>query len=148
MLYELMILILYVFIKLACYTGWCYFAFSYLGFPVFRKKTLASILGVLRLGMGVIIGTILIVTFVQTIYDIFNSKYLAYFLLYPVVRVFEWGAILILLELIYRKKQKSSNKHTPVRIMIWITGGVVISCLADIPVLLESGGIPIGRIFC
>jgi hypothetical protein len=31
---------------------------------------------------------------------------------------------------------------------VWRLGGIVISCLADIPVIVDTGGLPVGRFMC
>jgi len=31
---------------------------------------------------------------------------------------------------------------------LWRLGGIVISCLADIPMIISVGGLPLGRLVC
>ena len=68
-----------------------------------------------------------------------RNSILTYFVVYVPVRVLEWSIML----LIFRRKG-AILEYT-----VWVAGGVVISCLADIPLgIVEGGVVPVGRPFC
>ena len=64
---------------------------------------------------------------------------LTYLVVYVPVRVVEWSLMLLIL-----RRQGAVPQYAA-----WVTGGVVISCLADIPLgIMEGGVVPVGRPFC
>ena len=110
--------VLYVLIKLALYTGWCW-----VGLLLFRPVPgwgKATALGILRLAIGVLFGvSIFIVVPAQR--DDVLWKYLA---IYSPVRMVEW---LILAWIIIRK----SDDKRPGTALLWCFGGIVVSFVAD-----------------
>jgi hypothetical protein len=96
--------------------------------------------GALRFGMGVLIGTWLILSWAAWIEGLGFGKLMTYGLVYPPVRVLEWGVIALLLNRRY-------GRLAPRKALLWVAGGIVLSCLLDIP-MLQGEVMPKGRIFC
>ena len=96
--------------------------------------------GSLRFGMGVLIGAWLILSWAASIQDLGFTKLMTYALVYPPVRILEWGFIALLLNRRY-------GRLAPRRAAFWVVGGIVLSCLLDIP-MLQGEVMPKGRIFC
>ena len=71
---------------------------------------------------------------------------LAYLAVYVPVRWFEWALIELFLSSAARTLGGfvlSSGRTRP-----WRIGGILVSCLADVPVMLALGGLPMGRFMC
>ena len=98
----------------------------------------ATILGVGRLFLGILLGIFIFIA-ALTMNNATRNAPLTYFSIYVPVRVFEWGLFHFLI----------SRKVKWPRSAVWVLGGVVVSCLADIPIgIMEGGVVPIGRPFC
>jgi len=64
---------------------------------------------------------------------------LTYAVIYVPVRIVEWSIWYYIL-------RGGTSKLRPA---LWIAGGVIISCLADLPIgIAEHGVVPVGRPFC
>jgi hypothetical protein len=63
------------------------------------------------------------------------------------VRWFEWAVFDLVIDSLARSVQGFLFGHTS-RNRAWRLGGIAISCLADIPVISDVGGLPIGRFMC
>lgn len=130
--------ILYVLVKLACYTGWCW-----LGLRLWRPDSAtpgASFrFGLLRLGIGVLFGTAIFII-VSTGPDDLLWKYLK---IYTPVRLVEW---FILAWIILRESKGMLISPTT---GFWCLGGIVVSFAADFtsPAGLE-GHFCVGRCLC
>ena len=111
--------LIYVLIKLALYTGWCWVGLRLLRLnaPGWGK---ATGLGILRLAIGVLFGVSIFLA-IPVQQDDVLWKYLA---IYTPVRVLEW---LILAWIIRRKSQ---NKRLGIT-LLWCLGGIVVSFVAD-----------------
>ena len=129
---------IYIIVKALAYCTWCY-----VGVRWFRPESphpfAAAIgYGLGRLMLGIVLG-LFIFMFAVGINNAVQSQALAYLLVYVPVRIGEWS-------LWYRVVRGRGDYAPP---MFWILGGVVVSCLADIPIAIEMGGIiPVGRPFC
>jgi len=129
--------LLYVLVKLACYIGWCWF-----GLHLWRPgdaSPLKSVgFGFLRLGIGIMFGTIIFFAAGATREDLLWD----YLKIYTPVRLLEW---FILAWLIIRN---SGSKIAP-KAWLWCVGGIVVSFAADLvsPAGLE-GHFCIGRCLC
>ena len=129
--------IIYVLIKLAFYTAWCWLGLHLWlpGPPRWRK---ATVLGILRLAIGIVFGVTIFIT-VPVQRDDVLWKYLA---IYTPVRLVEW---LILAWIIRRKSENKSISTT----LAWCVGGIVVSFVADFasPEGL-AGHFCVGRCLC
>lgn len=135
--------IIYILVKFFAYSAWGYVALMMF---CHDKKYLVGkslIFGSVRLLMGIFIGAVLIMLASRSLNSITNNRLFIYFLVYPPIRVVEWLLMFLLMKLIYRKRLIAQYS----RVFLWILGGVIISCLADIPILLTQG-MMLGRIFC
>jgi hypothetical protein len=142
---------LYILIKLAAYSLWCY-----LGLRLFRPKQVEIVWGALTFGMvrlmlGIFFG--LIIFFLAEMWSHLlgtglPQNVLTYLGAYVPVRWIEWTIMALLLN--------SELRHKPgwfagieTRDRLWRLGGIVISCMADIPFIQSFGGlIPTGRFLC
>jgi len=147
--------VLYFLIKGAAYCGWCG-----LGVRRFRPERTAWIgpalgLGLLRLLMGLGFGVLI---FFAGLYlyaglgetgalGVTTAMTLTYLAVYVPVRWIEWGIIEALLAPPARTLSGfllgSSGTGRS-----WRLGGIAISCLADLPLILSAGGLPVGRFMC
>lgn len=110
--------IIYVLIKFAAYTAWCWFALR-LWRPT-RSWSKATILGLLRLAIGVVFGVAIFIA-VPTQPDDVLWKYLA---IYTPVRLVEWSILAWIILQSAESKRFSSA-------LFWCLGGIVVSFLAD-----------------
>jgi hypothetical protein len=112
--------LIYILVKLVCYTGWCW-----LGLRLWRPASATPLrgfgLGVLRLAIGVVFGVAIFVV-VPAQRDDLLWKYIV---IYAPVRMLEW----FILALIIRRN--SENKATSATVR-WCLGGIVVSFLADL----------------
>src|SRR5579864_2930293 len=111
--------VIYVLIKLAFYTAWCW-----LGLRLWRPNSLswtkATGFGILRLFIGVSFG-VAIFMIVATQRDDLLWKYLS---IYTPVRMVEW---LIIAWILSRK----SEHRKPMAVLLWCVAGIVVSFVAD-----------------
>ena len=83
-------------------------------------------------GMGIFLAAL-------TMNNAVKNSMLTYWVVYVPVRIVEWSLMLLIL-----RRQGAAPQYVS-----WVAGGVVISCLADIPLgILEGGVVPVGRPFC
>ena len=142
--------LLYFLTKFLAYIGW-----MYLGLRVLRSGTKASIaraffLGLLRLFLGLIFGVVIYLLssamLSQLGYGGPASNAVTYLSVYVPVRWLEWS-IMAALHLSPSISQFLFGTGKTDR--LWRAGGIVISCLADIPLIISLGGvIPTGRFLC
>lgn len=149
------ITIIYILLKLIAYIFWCRLGVNKLSFLIKYQGSAAIFLGVLRLIMGIVLGTYAITYLASFIYRLTSfNKWIIYFLCYVPVRIIEWGIIFIIIHIINLTVKKSLDNipnqqlYKLQDVFYWILGGIVISCLADLPILLTFGSAPFGRIFC
>ena len=110
--------LIYVLIKLAFYTGWCWIALRlWRPFPSWSR---ATGFGLLRLGIGVVFGVGIFIAIPAQPDDVL-WKYLA---IYTPVRLVEWS---ILAWIILRSTASSKFSNA----LFWCLGGIAISFLAD-----------------
>ena len=135
---ELLGFLGYLLTKFAAYSGWCYVGLRW--FDPSREGIVRGSLfyGFLRLLMGVFFGMGIFLA-ALTLNNAVRNSILTYFVVYVPVRVVEWSLMLLIL-----RRQGAVPKYAA-----WVAGGVVISCLADIPLgIMEGGVVPVGRPFC
>lgn len=137
---------LYGLVKFIAYSTWCYATLHWFDNKVNNKFATATLLGLIRLLLGMLLGLPLsLLAFYLSLQ--LKSIIIPYLMIYPAVRVFEWGILWFMMK--YRKIGiKTPNKKA---VILWILGGIIVSCLADIPLFIANwlSGLPFnGRIFC
>jgi hypothetical protein len=90
--------------------------------------------------MGFILG-IFIFNYALKMNNAIDNSALTYLAIYVPARIFEWGLMFLIIARSY-----SNMKY----IILWVIGGIIISCLADIPLGFISnwGIVPHGRPMC
>ena len=128
----------YVAVKCVAYVGWCWVGLRLLDPDRPAPFVRATSLGIGRLAFGVVIGLTIFVAALSMNNATRNAP-LTYFSIYVPVRVVEWTIWHVFV----------SRKFAGVKSVGWVLGGVVVSCLADIPLgIMEGGVVPVGRPFC
>jgi len=140
---------LYIGGKLAAYSLWCFFGLSKLRGDRDASAARALMLGFVRLLLGLFFGVV--IWFASSVvlsklgYGL-PQNVLTYLLVYVPVRWFEWSIMAVVL-VPGSMSQFFLGATKPDR--LWRLGGIVISCLADIPLIISLGGvIPTGRFLC
>jgi len=137
--------------KFFAYSAWCY-----LGLHVFRPQNSrllgrAIIFGAIRLSLGFFFGVLIYLfssVLITSLAPGLPGNVIAYLCVYVPVRWIEWTimALLILPGPIAPSQWIAGNGRTD---RLWRLGGIAISCLADIPLIVSLGGvIPVGRFLC
>jgi len=145
---------LYLLVKLIAYCVW-----SYIGLRLFRPEQGQFIAGALRFGiirllMGFFFGVVIFVAALicaNVLGRGMGQDVVTYLGAYVPVRWIEWTIMAILLNPSVRREPNallwfigSENRDR-----LWRLGGIVISCVADIPFIESLGGvIPTGRFLC
>lgn len=142
--------VLYFFLKYAAYVFWCYF-----GLKKFRpggedQQSRAYMYGFYRLligfgfGLLVFLGLMILAPGSGTTAA---GSYLGYIGIYFPVRWVEWTimSVLIIPESSSLTQWLAGLRQSD---RLWRLGGIGISFLADVPVLIAIGGFPVGRILC
>jgi len=140
--------ILYLVVKYLAYSGWMFFGLQKLRndpSPLLRSL----LLGLLRLCLGFFFG-VLIYLLSSGLTSLFGyglgQNVIVYLLVYVPVRWIEWGIMSMFL-ISPEGAGFLVGESKPDR--LWRLGGIVISCLADIPLIISLGGvIPTGRFLC
>jgi hypothetical protein len=134
---ELAQYIVYTALKYAAYVAWCFVGLRQLAADRPRPLKVASILGGLRLLLGIVLGLFIFIAALEMNNATRNAP-LTYFSIYVPVRVVEWTIFHFLI-----------GGFRGARSVGWVLGGIVVSCVADIPIgLMEGGVVPVGRPFC
>ena len=143
----------YALIKVLAYSAWCALGIRWLA-PT-RKRIEALLFGSVRFlfGLGFGIGIYLAA---QVLFAGLNeygiasvrlASVLVYAAVYVPVRWIEWG----LIELMLARPRPGLGGFlagASARARGWRLGGIAISCLADVPIMLAVGGLPLGRFMC
>jgi len=128
--------LLYVVVKLACYTAWCW-----LGLSLWRPNAgfgKALAFGVLRLGIGVVFGTVIFLA-AGTQPEGLLWNYIA---IYTPVRLVEWFILAWLI-------RRASDTKVPSSPWFWCLGGIVVSFVADFASPAGvAGHFCVGRCLC
>ena len=140
--------VLYLIVKFLAYSAWVFFGLHKLRnepSPLVRSL----FLGFFRLGLGFFFG-IAIWFASSTLLSMLGyglpQNVLAYLAVYVPIRWLEWSIMAAIL-LPSSVSQFLLGTAQPDR--LWRLGGIVISCLADIPLIISLGGvIPTGRFLC
>lgn len=134
---ELIHYIVYIAVKCAAYAAWCYAGLRLLAPERPRPVKIALVLGGLRVLLGIALGLFIFFAALSMNNATRNAP-LTYFSIYVPVRIVEWTIFHFLI-----------GGFRGFRSAGWVLGGVVVSCLADIPIgIMEGGVVPVGRPFC
>ena len=137
--------------KFLAYSAWCYFGLHVLRPQNSRALGRAVIYGAIRLSLGFFFGIAIYFLSSAVITSVppgLPENVIAYLSVYVPVRWIEWTimAILILPGPLSPSQWIAGNGRTD---RLWRLGGIAISCLADIPLIVSLGGvIPVGRFLC
>lgn len=135
---ELLGFAAYLLTKFTAYSGWCYLGLAWFDPTRSPKATGSLFYGLVRLLMGIVFGLAIFFA-ALTLNNAVKNSLLTYFVVYVPVRVIEWSLMLWILR----------REGTFPRYLLWVGGGVILSCLADIPLgVMEGGVVPVGRPFC
>jgi hypothetical protein len=129
----------YFLIKFTAYFFWCLVGWGWLCKGVGSIFWRALGLGIFRLALGFLVG-IPMFLMAWRVNGLIHNDFLAYVLVYVPTRVVEW----FITYRIFGLEAKNTEGW------IWILGGVVISCLADCPMIIRQGAfsMPLGRLVC
>jgi hypothetical protein len=134
---ELFQYAIYILVKYLSYTAWCHLGLRLLAPERPRPLRTASLLGGARLALGIALGLFIFFAALSMNNATRNAP-LTYFSIYVPVRVVEWTIFHYVI-----------GGYRGVRSFGWVLGGIVVSCLADIPIgVMEGGVVPVGRPFC
>lgn len=146
-----MVALLYPAIKLLAYTLWCYLGLRNFRPPMNDLYRRSLQYGFLRLLMGLFFGVAIWLISSLLISHIGNDlaqNILTYVLVYVPVRWIEWSIMAALIVPGPFPFVRRTSGTSP-RDRNWRLGGIAISCLADIPLIVSLGGvIPTGRFLC
>jgi hypothetical protein len=138
---------LYIILKIAAYIAWCWAGLAWLNPQRPGNRHWSAVkLGLLRFALGLFFGFAIWIL-VSVVYTKVHSSVLSYVVVYVPIRWVEWSIIGILLEP-EPPSLKSFAFSSGGASAMWRLGGIVLSCLADIPIMIEVGGLPLGRFFC
>lgn len=144
-----MVALLYIGIKFLAYSAWIFW-----GLRTLRNESTPSPLGSLALGflrlcLGLFFGVLIYMLSATLLSHLgygLAPNILTYLAVYVPVRWIEWSIMAVIL-LPGSFAQFFVGVAKPDR--LWRLGGIVISCLADIPLIIGLGGvIPTGRFLC
>ena len=126
----------YIAVKYVAYSLWCFVGLRLLAPDRPRPLKGAAVLGGLLL-LGIVLGLFIFVAALEMNNATRNAP-LTYFSIYVPMRVVEWTIFHFLI-----------GGFRGARSVGWVAGGIVVSCLADIPIgIMEGGVVPVGRPFC
>jgi hypothetical protein len=139
-------LLLFLLPKLVAYIYWSYISFSSFNVFLNHPKLKATAYGLLRLLIGLVMASPLFIL-ATLIFDWQHplvSGLIVYLIVYLPTRWLEWG----LLEVIINPKSRrlayflcGYNEAS----RRWRVGGLIICAIFDVPVMLLSGGAPLGN---
>ncbi len=137
----------YVIVKYLSYLAWCYYGLKLLRGQASIGTVVAF--GSARLGLGIVFGVAIFFAGAFLHLAVPAHPWLMYLAVYAPVRYVEWTVLAALL---------TSGADTARRVgdgvsQRWIVGGIVISHLADLPLILftyegAKGFLPVGRFLC
>jgi len=135
----------YLFGKAVAYIAWCAWGLRLHG-EHDRYFIKAVIYGIFRLALGALLGLLVIYGLVNVVFQTSHSSVLSYLLAYVPTRWVEWSFMAWSMD----KDRSPTNFFvgTSAKSRLWRAGGIVLSCLADIPMMLALGGLPVGRFMC
>jgi hypothetical protein len=133
-------MIIYVMVKMFAYTFWSYIGIINFAPKVKHTIVLSFLYGIIRLSMGFFLG-VLIFIYALKLNNAIDNSFLTYLVIYVPARILEWSLMFIIIS-----RNFSNLKY----ILLWIVGGIIISCIADIPLGFVSNWdiVPHGRPLC
>ena len=144
---DILLLPTYVLLKYLAYSAWCYLGLRWLRD---QKSALAGMgYGSVRLGLGILFGVGIFLVGGMLHLSSPAHPWLLYFSIYAPVRYIEWSILATLLGTrggnVFRIADRKTQR--------WIIGGIVISHLADLPMIVFSMHgpmefLPVGRFLC
>ena len=133
-----MYIIPYLAVKALVYIAWCYLGVRWFRPGSESRLSSAIALGLGRLALGIVLGVGIFIAALGMNNATRNAP-LTYAAIYVPVRVVEWSIWYLV----------TGGRGLNIRTLTWVIGGVVISCLADVPIgIAEHGVVPVGRPFC
>lgn len=138
--------LVYLGVKILAYVSWCGYGAKIHGHAD-RLWLKAILYGLIRLGMGAFIGLVVIVALANMIEPKIRNQVLTYLVVYVPVRWVEWSLMAMIMDQGHRTAGNLLIARN-VGSRLWRLGGIVISCLADIPIIVSCGGLPVGRFMC
>jgi len=143
--------LLYFGLKFLAYTGWCYFGLYKFRADPQPRLARSVAYGFLRLLLGLFFGVLIFVASMSLISAIGSGlpqNVITYLLVYMPVRWIEWSIIsMLIVPDSFSFLQWAVGSDSKDR--MWRLGGIAISCLADIPLMVSLGGVvPVGRFLC
>jgi hypothetical protein len=143
-------------VKLAAYTLWMFVGLSLLAPQRGSLVPTAVVLGGLRLLMGLCFGVVIWLAGTLVYAAVGVATYSAdasiativtYASVYVPVRWVEWAIFELTIDRRARSARGFLAGGSP-QGGGWRLGGIAISCLADVPVIVSVGGLPVGRFMC
>lgn len=130
--------LVYLVVKAICYIAWCGLGAKIHGHTD-RITLKAFVYGFVRLAIGVILGAFAIARLSAWLGEVLQNPLAVYGIAYVPVRWVEWSLMAFIMD---REHQTVSNflVGETWRSRLWRLGGIAISCLADIPLLIEFHG--------
>jgi len=136
-------LLTYLGIKYAAYAAWCAVGLHWvMAVPPPSAYRAGVFWGLLRLVMGFGFGVAIAEAVTRLNLSGHPEGLTLYLLVYVPIRVFEWGVMLCLFAAAERRGALWCRGAA------WVMGGILISCLADVPIFYWIGGFPVGRFWC
>lgn len=140
--------LIYILVKFFAYAAWCGFGVRLI---VNEKPRVATALryGFARLVLGVFFGVGIFIVGGMMHLNTPGNAWPLYFGIYAPVRWIEWSIMAMMIA--------SGKKREPFLVgannnsRIWRLGGILVSHLADIPLILSehvTGMLPVGRFLC
>ena len=142
-----MIFPVYVLGKYLAYSIWCYLGLRWLRDT--RSIGTGVAFGSVRLGLGLIFGISIFVIGGMLHLNAPANSWFAYLAVYAPVRYIEWSILAALLG----TKGGQVFQITGAATQRWIVGGIIVSHLADLPLIFFGGEgpkafLPVGRFLC
>jgi hypothetical protein len=138
---------IYIVVKYAAYVAWCYFGLKWLR----NKTSIGSAFGYgsARLGLGMAFGVAIFVLGAFLHQNAPNHAWPVYLAVYAPVRYVEWSILAALVLEGFRSERRFGDGVT----QRWILGGILVSHVADLPLILftyegAGGFLPVGRFLC
>lgn len=141
--------LLYILTKLLAYIGWMYVGLRVLPGESRASAARAFFLGMLRLFLGLLFAVVIYLFSSALLTHLgfgLAANVLTYLSVYVPVRWLEWS---LMAALVLSPSISQFLLGTGKTDRLWRAGGIVLSCLADIPLIVSLGGvIPTGRFLC
>jgi len=135
---ECLPFLIYVVVKAICYVSWCGLGATIHGHRD-RINFKAFVYGFVRLVIGVILGAFAIANLSIWMSELIKNPVVVYAIAYLPVRWVEWSLMAVLMDQEHRTVPNFFFGLTW-KSRLWRLGGMAISCLADLPLLIEFHG--------